>query len=456
MERLTARGDFYDRQGRLLVETVKTKGINERRYKYNEIFFHPVGYWNKYGWKGGLEKELERYLINSERVVENPVRFEKKNPDIKKSKITLTIDKDIQMAAYEALGKYKGVVIIIAPESGEVLALVSKPAFNPNAKGIKNWNRAYHNEEESPFLNRALYRGYPPGSTFKVVVAAAAIESGAVELDDVFECRGEWKKFAIHDFGWHKKKGWSGHNLEGKARFNIKEALAHSCNVAYARIGLKLGKERLFEYARKFGFYKKFDLLNIKGTEFSSIKSVLYPEMSDPARIPPEKFTESHLAQTALGQYNVRTTPLQMALIAATIANKGILTDPHIVKKIELDGGKCLYSSKDKAEKHRVVREATASTLTDMMVAVMKRGTGKNAPKIYENGKRIWVAGKTGTAQINPGETSHSWFIGFAPADGMPKYAISVVAENSGSGASVATPIAINILKTLKVSGHSK
>jgi peptidoglycan glycosyltransferase len=326
--------------------------------------------------------------------------------------LRLTIKVAVQQAAAEALGERKGAVVALDPRTGAVLAMVSYPRYDPNDIDEK-WADLNSNEGK-PLLNRATQGLYPPGSVFKTIVAAAAIETHAVTPETEFDDTGSFlaggfevqnydeKVYGVHDFT---------------------DAFASSINTTFAKIGVGLGADTLAGFAGDFGF----------GQEPP------WPLAASASRFPdPGEMDVAHVAQAAFGQGEVLATPLQMALAAAAVANGGRIMKPYIVSQVI--GYPIDQPRETKPEVWRTpISAETAATLRDLMVEVVKRGTGTGAAL-----NSVQVAGKTGTAEVADAE-SHAWFAGFAPA-ADPQVVVVVLVENAGTGGNVAAPIARQVI----------
>jgi peptidoglycan glycosyltransferase len=305
----------------------------------------------------------------------------------------------------------RGAGIVIDPRSGAVLAMASMPSFDPNT--IDQTFPQLAHAVDSPLLNRATDGLYPPGSTFKIVTAADALDSGVVTMESSFEDPGY---FVIGNYTVHDNEG------EATGSLDLTGAFARSSNVDFAQIALRLGADRWYEYARRWGLGASPDFQ--------------LPAQSD--RIPPrDELYPGALAQLGFGQASLLVTPLRMALIASTIANDGITPRPYIVRSIVRAAATSSFGS---AQLAQPISTETARSLKKMMVAVVKDGTG--TPAALPN---VTVAGKTGTA-TNPAGLPHSWFVCFAPAQ-SPRVAVAIVVENAGYGAAVAAPIARRVLR---------
>jgi penicillin-binding protein A len=347
--------------------------------------------------------------------------------------VELTIDPAAQRAAWDALGDQRGGVVALDPTTGDVLAMVSKPGYDPNdlaghdvEKVTEAWNSLLEADTE-PLANRAIAGDlYPPGSVFKVVTAAAAL-SGGYTPDQLVE-GGATLDLPQTDLTL-------GNDFNGACgsgnQVTLQDALRISCNTAFGQIGLDLGDDALREQARKFGFGQE---LSIPLTVTPSI----YPD--DPT--PPET------AYTAIGQFEDRVTPMQMAMVAAGVANGGVVMKPQLVEEV-LSAQREVIQRPQPERFSEAVSGQVAADLTGMMEAVVQDGTGRNAQI-----PGVRVAGKTGTAQQGEGRPPNAWFIAFAPADD-PKIAVAVVVEDGGtlgdeaSGGRVAAPIAKQVIEAV-------
>jgi peptidoglycan glycosyltransferase len=349
--------------------------------------------------------------------------------------IELTIDPKVQAAADQALGASKGAVVALDPKTGAILAMVSHPTYDPNplsshdlAKAGKAW-QTLSTDKNKPYLNRAISGVYPPGSTFKVVTAAAALEDGVVSNENSTVPGPAQLDLPLTSTNLPNEDGRAcGPNNET----TLIHALEISCNTTFGSLGLDLGGEKLRAQAAKFGFGDSLQVPMRVAT--SSV---------------PADLNAPQAAQAAIGQYDVRTTPLQMAMVAAGIANQGRVMTPYLIQSVRSANLDIIQSAPDPVELSQAVSEQTASTLTKMMVSVVNNGSGARA---RING--VDVAGKAGTAQHDPGKPPHAWFISFAPAVD-PKVAVAVVVEDGGvtgseiGGGRVAAPIARAVMEAV-------
>jgi peptidoglycan glycosyltransferase len=432
------RGAILARDARtVLASSAPTTGRLKYRREYpgGPLYAHVTGYYSVVFGRTGLEATQNQYLSGRapELLPQNLVD-EILGRDKRGASVVTTIDPVLQRTAQEALGALPGAVVALDPRSGEVLALVANPSFDPNPLAAHQPDRVRAarsrllQDPDKPLLSRANQELFPPGSTFKLVTAAAALENGirpdttfpnplTLDLPNTTE--------EIENFG-------GSHCLGGAPRITLAQAFQISCNVTFGRIGLDLGAQKLVAQAERFGFNQDVDL------------EIPYAEGAIP---PASEFADalSFVATSAIGQQDVRANPMQMALIAAAIANQGIIMVPHLVKEIRDPSGRVIRRTQP-AEFGRAVSERTATQMTEMMVSVVEAGTG-TAAQI----PGLQVAGKTGTAET-PGGNPHAWFVSFAPAQD-PTIVVAVVVLNGGNlgseatGGAVAAPIARSILQ---------
>jgi peptidoglycan glycosyltransferase len=407
------RGTIYDRNNVILANSVVKDSKQERKYPFSSLYSHVIGYSSSIYGKSLLEAQYNNYLLgkNSSNKV-----FEIKNKivgnSLKGNDIYISIDNTLQQTASELMGENRGAIVAINPKTGEVLAIVSKPDYDPNDNILRqNWNRIVESIDHT-FLSRATLGLYAPGSTYKVLISGLAIEKGLTK--ETYEDNGK----TIID-------GRIISNYGGKSygKLTLREALTFSSNSVFSILGVLLG-----ELAQKALFNQEipFDLPLCQ------------------SQFPYKTMSKADLAVSAIGQGKILTTPLHMALIGAGIANNGTMMKPILITKIQNEDNIVVKSQKPSIMCHLFTPDV-ADILTDMMIDVVNKGTGKNAQI-----KSIEVAGKTGTAEnelsINNKNMDHSWFIGFAPAQ-SPEIAIAVVLEHNGStGGESAAPIARNVM----------
>lgn len=351
------------------------------------------------------------------------------------SSIELTLDPAAQQAAFDALAGQQGAVVAIEPKTGKILAMVSTPGFDPNSLATHDTTAATAAYQQliaadgNPLLNTTINENYPPGSTFKLVTAAAALESGTYTADTMVPAPDQYTlpgtATQLGNFG--------GSSCSSTGEMTLAEALRISCNTAFAQLGVALGDDAIREQADKFGFDS----------------SDLVVPMTVSASTYPDDLAPDRTALSAIGQESVRATPLQMAMVSAGIANGGTVMTPYLVQTVrtaDLD----VVSEAQPTVLSEAVSPATAQALTDMMVGVVQSGSG-TAAQIAG----VQVAGKTGTAQTGrEDEAPHAWFTAFAPADD-PQVAVAVIVEHGGSvgseatGGKVAAPIARAVMQAV-------
>jgi peptidoglycan glycosyltransferase len=348
--------------------------------------------------------------------------------------VDVAIDATLQQAAWDALGDYTGAVIVTEPSTGRILAMVSKPTYDPNAlavhssASVQETYEALLADPNDPLFNRSTGGDMnPPGSTFKLVVTAAALESGRYTPDSTFPNPATYTLPGSSSVVRNSSGGTCG----GGAEVTLADALRLSCNIPFAELGVQLGDDAIREQAEKFGFNSEFEIPNV--TEIST-----YPRGLDDAQT----------ALSAFGQGEVRATPLQMAMVSAAIANGGIVMNPDLVDRVTAPDLSPLQEF-EPSEFGRAISEETAATMTQMMVNGVQNGAASNA-RI----DGVSVAGKTGTAENGESDPYTLWFTGFAPADD-PQYAITVLVEDGGGlgqegfGNGIAAPVAQQVLEAV-------
>jgi peptidoglycan glycosyltransferase len=347
--------------------------------------------------------------------------------------VVLTLNPRAQRAAFDGLKGKVGAVVALDPRTGAVLAMASSPSYDPSVltthrrTQITTSYGLLQDNPGDPLLNRAVQQTYPPGSTFKLITAAAALRAGLtpstrIPSPTVLNLPG-----TTADLGNFGRE----HCGDGRTT-TFADALRISCNTAFGGLGLRLGADALRRQAEAFGFGG--DTLHVPQRVATSVF--------------PDQLTRAQVAQSAIGQYDVRVTPLQMAMVVAAIANGGDLMKPYVVKEVDAPDLSQLSVTTPEVLRH-AVSAAIARTLTTMMELVVNHGTGTRA-RI----PGVRVAGKTGTAQHQVGQPPHAWFVGFAPADN-PTVAVAVLIENGGNfgsdatGGKVAAPIAKAVMEAV-------
>ncbi len=404
------RGSIMDRNGNVLVYSEERDGAIQRFYKYGNLYSHIIGYSHREYGKSGLELIYNNALLN---INENSAIDEIINivaPTTVGNNIELTIDHGTQERARNLLQGRKGAIVAMNPKTGEIYAMVSMPDFNVN-RLRDDWG-TISEDVNSPLLNRATQGLYTPGSVFKVITAAAVLNTPGVETN--YNCEGST---TIDGYSFSDYQNTAHGNLD------LNQALIKSCNTYFTTKAVVVGEDKLRKTAEGFMFNSNipFDL---------PVKNSTYPKGN---------LETTELAASGIGQGKVLTTPLNMVLTASAIANNGEIVKPILVKNVVSTNGKIIKSNRTETLSV-AVDSLKASAIKEMMIGVVQTGTGSNASI-----RNVQVAGKTGTAE-NPSGKSHAWFIGFAPAND-PKIAISVVLEEEGStGGRSAAPIARDLI----------
>lgn len=405
------RGEILSSDGKILAKTeTDEKGNDTRIYPYDDMFCHIVGRTTNSmtGIEGRQCYPLLTSHANPFEKLTNTFRGEKSQGD----NVITTLNVELQKAAYDALGSRRGAVVALEPSTGKILAMVSKPAYDPN-KVSENWeNLINDSNEESALVNRATQGLYPPGSTFKILTAIEYLRENPDHYSDFhYQCQGS-DSFQGNVINCYAR--------EKHGALNLRSAFAKSCNGAFAEIGTTLDINSFRKLTEKFMFNKNLSV----DFEYNKSRFSL-TEASD----------MGELTQTVMGQGKTMITPLENALITATIANDGIMMTPYVVERVESNSGQVVKSYEPKNQ-GRVVDEWIAEKMNRLMQAVVKEGTGRAL-----NSFSYSVAGKTGSAEYDSEGSSHAWFVGFAPADN-PKIAVSIIVEGAGTGGQYAVPIA--------------
>ncbi|MGI8595569.1 MAG: peptidoglycan D,D-transpeptidase FtsI family protein [Solirubrobacteraceae bacterium] len=422
------RGTIRAADGTVLARSVRARGGTYRRsYPRPDLFPHEVGYSFLTRGRAGLEQFYNDDLAGRKgeftSLVEQLEGRRREGEDLR-----TTLDARAQQVALEALGGRNGSVVAMEPSTGEVKVMASVPGYDPNDIDQQTTFQRLLGASDDPLVNRATASSYPPGSTFKVVTAAAALDSGKFTPDSVVD--GSNGK----DFGGVPLNNFGGQDY---GPVDLTTALTNSINTVWAQVGTSLGKDTMGEYMRRFGFYKD-PALDLPRNERRASGEYFEGKLLKPDS------DRIDVARMAIGQDKLAVTPLQMAIVAATVANGGVLVRPHIGDRfIDADG----RTTKKIAGRSggRVMSKEAAGQLGQMMANVVREGSGTAAAL-----EGVEVAGKTGTAEIDPAaDINQPWFIGFAPLDN-PRIAIAVTIERSdGTGGEVAAPVAKKVLEAL-------
>lgn len=433
------RGEILARdRSTVLARSRATRGDLKylRRYPEGELYGHITGFHSFVFSRTELEQTYNDYLSGrageffTKRLIDDILGRDREG-----ATVVTTIDPRLQQAATDALGSLPGGVAAVDPQTGEILALVANPSYDPNLLSSHNGDkirRAWddlNGDPDKPLLSNAGDEIFPPGSTFKVVTASAALENG-------FGPESNWPNPPTLDLPQttNNLENFGGaHCAGGASQITLAQALQESCNVTFAQVGLEVGAQALVEQAHRFGISEDvpFDIPFAEGQ---------IPEAGSFADNLPA------LAFSAIGQQDVGMNPLHMALIAGAIGNGGVMMEPNLVLEIrDPDGGVVRRFGPEQYS--RALEPGNARALASMMQAVVDGGTA-TAAQI----PGVSVAGKTGTAQTVEGQSPHAWFISFAPVEN-PEIAVAVVVLNGGdlgseaTGGAVAAPIAKAVME---------
>ncbi|MDG4803937.1 penicillin-binding transpeptidase domain-containing protein [Micromonospora sp. WMMD980] len=405
-----------------------------RTYPEGEMYAHVLGWKPVNGSASGIERVENDFLAGtSDALIANRIKDMFTGDETGGGNVLLTLSKRAQETAFKQLnnnevGAKKGAAIAIDPRTGAVQALVSMPSFDPNplaSHSSTEADRAYNaleKDKDRPLANRALAEVLPPGSTFKIVMAAAALENGIGQQTQI----PAGASYTPPTSGSPIKN--AAPSICPESQVTLREAVTESCNTGFAQLGVRLGADKVKEKARQFGFEQEDLTVGQNGEGGLPVAASRTGDMQNP-----DGSTDpAALAQSSIGQNNVRMTPLQGALIAAAVANDGSQMRPYLVKQLLGPDRTTVYDAAKPRELRRPVSSQVASDLRSMMQNVVKEGTGRRADI-----DGYVVGGKTGTAQSGPDTPDHGWFIGFAlDRNGTPLSAVCVELEQAGSGGS--------------------
>lgn len=412
------RGRVLARDGTVLAETLRGRRV----YPLGSALAQTVGYASQRYGTSGIEDAYDRALSAPDRTGDPLAQASEIEQALsgtlvqaRGADVITTIDPALTQLLYRLLRQHRRAAgVLLNPHTGAILAMASVPAFNPN--NFDNVFAALSHDSASPLLNRAIAGLYPPGSTFKVFTAAAALDSGAATMQSVYTDPGY---LAVGNVMLHNDES------EITGTQDLTGAFALSSNVDFGHIALTMGTDTFYTYLHRWGIGRSLDFQLPAERDRVPSKSTVIP---------------GELAQMGFGQGALLMTPLQMALIASTVANDGVEPRPYIVRGVSRSGSSLAGDAVSGAQLADPISADTARNVKNMMVAVVQHGTGTSAQI-----PGVAVAGKTGTA-TNPLGAPHSWFVAFAPADN-PRFAVAIVVENAGYGAAVAAPIARTVLR---------
>src|SRR3954454_3944992 len=419
------RGLIYAGDGTVLARNIaRGRGSDRfyrRTYPTRDLFAHPVGYSFVERGRTGLERFYEDDLAGQKGEF-GTLLDEIRGADREGDDLLTALDPQTQQVAREGLAGRPGSVVALEPQTGRVLAMVSIPSYDPN--DVLNRFDDLRSAPGSPILNRATQAGYPPGSTFKVVTATAALDSGRYTPQSVVS--GKSPKV----IGGVPLSNFGGENF---GPITLTQALTNSVNTVWGEVGEKVGKQTLFKYMDRYGFNQKPRVDLPAGEKRSS-------GVYDGRKLL-DSSDAIDIGRVAIGQERLQVTPLQMAMVAAAVANGGSLMRPRIATKVRDPDGRTVRSFRP-SEESRVMKKSTAAALAAMMSRVVAEGTGTAAAL-----QGIDVAGKTGTA--GKGQATQAWFIGFAPVRD-PQVAVAVTVEQTtGQGGTGAAPIAKRVMESV-------
>jgi peptidoglycan glycosyltransferase len=437
------RGKIYAADHKTLLATNVEKRIGGqtlylRRYPSGPLFSDVVGYSTQTRSQAGLERSYNDYLTGSNSNLDTVLRSSLdrlKGTTVTGNDLVLTIRPGVQALARRLLQGKCGAVVALEPSTGRVLAMATSPSYNPNLIE-KRFAQATKTTLPcgAPLLNRATAGKYQPGSIFKIVTAAAALDTGRYTPDSQFYDPG----YCI-EYGQRVRNAGNPEAPETFGSVNLTSGFQHSINSVFCNIGKAIGAGTILRYAQRFGFYA---LPPLETPEDERVASGLY--RNNRLFMPTKPQFQVDPGRLAFGQERLQVTPLQMAMVTSAVANHGALMRPNLIERIISPGGKTI-THLDPHQLGRPIKRQTADQLTRMMELAVTGGTGTQAQI-----SGIRVAGKTGTAEIGRGNVHTTWFTAFAPVE-RPRVAIAVVVENQlgGFGGTVAAPIAREVMEAV-------
>jgi peptidoglycan glycosyltransferase len=423
------RGEILASNGKVLARSVRdSEGIYTRTYPTGAEFTHAVGYSYITLGQSGIELYRSAALNGQTGTSVQSILDELQGKKLQGDSVRTALSPAGQRAAIAGLGEHEGAVVAIQPKTGAVEVMASTPGYDANALvSTKAYERLTH-EEGSPLVNRATQFGYAPGSTFKVVTAVAAIDTGRFTPESTVDGRNE-----VPISGVPLKND----NNESFGQITLTEGLVHSVNTVYAQVAEQLGKRTMARYMSRFGFDRKPKL------DYPADQMSASGEYRNNRLIPPTS-TYVDVGRMGIGQDKLQVTPLQMAEVASAVANRGVLMTPHLTSAIVEPDGSVVERISPKVQSV-VMKSSTAASVTKMMEAVVNEGTGTTAQI-----PGVRVAGKTGTAEtLGVSSINNVWFIAFAPAQN-PTVAVAVTLKGvPGQGAQFAAPVAKQVMEAL-------
>ena len=406
-DQTVVRGSIYDCNGVKLAYSEENNGYYTRRYPYDNLYSHVIGYVSKdFNHRTLIEAQYNSELLGDSSFASlTDIVNTFKDSGKMGSDITLTINHEMQKTANDAMGNHNGAIVALNVKTGEILAMVSKPDFNPNLHDFVK------DLEDTALYCRAIQFTYPPGSTFKILTALEFIRENETYETYTYDCEGKdtFGEVVIHCYNGNQ------HGEE-----DLEKAFAKSCNTAFSQIGMDLDKASFRELCDIFLFNKALPT-NLPSNASSFVVN--------------KKTLDEEMPQTAIGQGETQITPLHNALITATIANEGIMMKPYVIDRLETHTGQVVKQYKPE-QYDEIITKEEAKEVAKLMEAVVEDGTASAL-----NGLSSTCAGKTGSAEYNSNKASHAWFVGYAPVEN-PEIVVSIIVEDGGSGSKTAVPIA--------------
>ncbi len=425
------RGRIVAADGTVLARSVRSgpEGIFERRYPTGAEFAHAIGYSYVDLGSTGLELYRNGPLQGEASSGLQAILDQLQGRSNQGDEVITTLDPRAQRAAIAALGEHTGAVVALDPRTGAVRVLVSSPSFDPGAARTPSTFQKIEKDPANPLVDRATQFGYPPGSTFKIVTATAALDTGEFTPSSVLSGRDG---IVVSGVPLHNDEH------ENLGPLTLTQALAKSVNTVWAQVAERVGKPTLARYMRRFGFDSRPQL------DYPAGQMTTSGEYDEHGRLVAPTSPQVDLGRLGIGQDKLQVTALQMAQVAAAVANRGRLMAPHLTNRIVNPEGQTVQRVEPRVQAV-VMKPATAAAITGMMEAVVREGTGVSAQI-----PGIQVAGKTGTAETQIGTALNNvWFIAFAPAQD-PRVAIAVTLKGvPGQGAAFAAPVAKTVMEAL-------
>ena len=408
------RGTIYSRKGEVLAETVTDEeGTEHREYPYRNLFAHGVGYASN--GRAGVEAISNYYLIHSNAPLSQKAANDMAGEKYQGDSVYTTFDVELQQVASQALGVYRGAIIVSEPATGKILAMVSKPDFDPN-QIAEIWPDMINDQETGTLLNRVTQGLYPPGSTFKIITALEYIRENSDTWQSYsYQCNGRFID------GTDRINCYHGQN---HGQEDLKKSFAKSCNSSFANIGLKLDRSTFKNTLEGLLFNRELSISMTSGKSRIEVTA---------------DSSNAEMMQAAIGQGATGMTPLHLNMITNVIANQGTAMEPYVVDRVENNVGTVIKQYTPSAYK-KMMSETEANILKELMQGVVESGTATRL-----KGLSYSAAGKTGSAEYNNvKEDSHAWFTGFAPVE-EPQISVTIIIEGAGSGGDYAVPIAKRI-----------